>query len=101
MIKVAFTAFFVTVIVVLGTIARKLAIVMSPKGLMHRQHFKYQKYQKLVGGMKKKITKIDSCIPLKTVFRSFNPDEMHHEKLVKRLDGIDAIQLQNNNIQMV
>ena len=52
-----------------------------------------------MGGLKKKVVKAIDHIPLKSVFRSFNPEEMHHEKLAKRMDGIDKFQ--NTNAQMV
>ena len=66
---------------------------------LDRQHFKYIQYQKMVGGLKKKIVKAVDQIPLKSIFRSFNPEEMNHEKLAQRLDGIDVFQ--NTNAQVV
>lgn len=53
----------------------------------------------MVGGLKNKIVKTMDHIPLKSVFRSFNPEEMHHEMLAKRLEGIDIFQ--NTNAQVV
>lgn len=66
---------------------------------LDRQHYKYIQYQKMVGGLKNKIVKTMDHIPLKSVFRSFNPEEMHHEMLAKRLEGIDIFQ--NTNAQVV
>lgn len=64
---------FFIILNILAYFSRKLALALSPKGLVDRQHNKYKEYRSLVGGPKTTQNKVQNLIPTKVVFRTFNP----------------------------
>ena len=46
---------------------------------LERQHNKYDEYRSLVGGPKTSQSKVDNLIPLKAIFRAFNPKKTQQQ----------------------